>query len=272
MKIALLALLLLLTGCSYNHSLKAPAIVNTTVISHSQIENPNAAKEEISAIDVSEQKSSRPAPVSTSISNPSIAPIPSFEIVSGNKRVKPKQTKKANIKTDSGVSDQLMQASTVFAIPSTANISQDIRAQLLINLGRDLDELSSQLTAAGSQIKNKINVSKIVIAKLDAADFEITNITPTEQAISDTDSTEWLWNLRPKRAGNLQVNLSITAVVFVGEKSTAYHIKTYDQVVNIEVTIPQLLTSWLAKYWQWIISTMVLPLIVWAWKMKKKDS
>jgi len=180
------------------------------------------------------------------------------------------KNRKATIKSSSEIADQLVKASIVFAIPSTANITQDIRAQLLIDLVHDLDELSAQLTAPGVHVKKKIYVSKIVMAKLDAADFEITNITPTEQAISDFGSTEWLWNLRPKRAGSLQVNVSITAIIFVGDKSTSYHIKTYDQIVNIEVTAYQLVVSWLVKYWQWIISTMILPLIIWAWKIKNE--
>ena len=180
-------------------------------------------------------------------------------------------TRTSEVSEHKSVSKQLHSANIAYSIPGRANVQDTIKIQLLIDPQQGLKSLLDALTIDGTKVGKNIKISKVVIAKVTAPEFIITEITPSEQAISDDGSTEWLWSLEPKSSGKHQVNLSITAVVTVGDQNTVHHLKTYDTIVDIEITSIQILSQWWDKYWQWVISTLLLPLGLWAWK-KKFDS
>lgn len=186
--------------------------------------------------------------------------------------VKPAEKAKPNVIEDPVIS-QLYKASLAFVVPSTANINDTLNAQLLIDPSKEVEELAKQLTNKGTTIKQEIRVSKKIIAKLTAADFDLKDVTPNEQALSSTEPTEWLWELRPKSVGNHEIKLTVVAVIKVDNESSEHHIKTFDKVIKVTITPPQVILGWLSKYWQWLISTLIIPMAIFVYKtkFKKKD-
>lgn len=166
------------------------------------------------------------------------------------------------------VASQLYSANAVFSVPNKANITEDIKAQLLIDPNKTIEELQKSIKGQ-IQSAEKIKVSKIVIAKIEAPDFIITNLSPNEQALSETDKTEWLWTLRPKSPGLHEINLTITAEVTVDSKFSKYHIRTFDKQVMIEITPIQIVESWWSKYWQWVFATLLIPFGKWLYEKRK---
>lgn len=167
---------------------------------------------------------------------------------------------------------QLFRASMAFVLPETTNITEDIKAQLLID--PSTDDVSKQLTVKGTVTKSTIQISKVAIAKLTAPDFDVVAITPEQQALTTTEPTEWLWELQPKSAGTHDVQLTVTAVIKVDGDKSEHHLKTFEKSVTVQITPMQVIKAWLAKYWQWIVSTLIVPLGVWIYKekIKKKSS
>ena len=171
------------------------------------------------------------------------------------------------ISTATTVDSQLSSAKLVFLIPGSANIKEEITAKLLVSTVLDGEQLAVAAGGGGKRTAADIKVSKILIAKLSAPDFKVEAITPEEQALSEADTSEWRWRLRPASAGTYTVNLTVVAVVEVaGQKLAPRHIKTFDHQVDITITSGQLVSGWLEKWWQWIVSTILAPLAVWAWK------
>lgn len=166
--------------------------------------------------------------------------------------------------------DQLSLATIALAVPDKANLNTKIQAQLLMSMFLDETTLREELTAAGSSFSSGVLVSRVVHAKLTAPDFEVEAITPERQAISTTSNTEWLWNLTPKRTGQHQVYLTITAFVYVDESNfIERHIKTFQKVVVIEVTPEQVIRAWLAQHWQWLWTALLLPIYLFIRKKRK---
>lgn len=172
------------------------------------------------------------------------------------------------------VAEQLYKANAVFAVPDKANIKEDIKAQLIIDPTKTVEEIKKDITVGPVRESGQIKISKIVIAKLNAPDFEIISAPAIAQAIIEDGKTEWIWGLRPKTAGIHPINLVIEAEVTVGNKMTPHLIRTFDKQVMIEITATQTLASWWNKYWQWIIATLLLPFGKWLYSQhkSKKDS
>jgi hypothetical protein len=169
------------------------------------------------------------------------------------------------------VTNQLYSATMAFSAPDKANIKENITIQLFVDPSKEVEELANSLTNPGVRRGAKIKISKVIIASLSAPDFTIEKITPEEQAVAQTAPTEWLWTLIPKSTGKNEVKLTITAVVKVDGKEYKYHIKTYEKTIVIEVKPQQVIYDWLAKYWQWLFSTLLLPLGLWLYKRNKKE-
>lgn len=169
---------------------------------------------------------------------------------------------------------QLYRANMAFGLPQKANIRDDIKAQLIIDVEKTAVELASKLEPGTVVDKGQIRVSRILKANLVAPDFKVDPVTPEEQPVAESGSTEWHWNLKPLSAGIHPVKLSVWAEVKIGPKSVQYSIHTYDRQVMVEVTAGQVVGSWWSKYWQWTFTTLIIPLVVWWWKSKssKKDT
>lgn len=164
----------------------------------------------------------------------------------------------------------LFKASLAFVTRETANINEDIKAQLLIDPSKTTETLVKDLTVKGSVISNQVNVSRIVKATLVAPDFVVTNITDEEQILSDVNTTEWLWKLTPKNAGTYEVNLSVSAIIKLDNKESKHHIKTFDKTITIIVTKEQIFMLWIKENYKWLVTTFLIPLVIFAFKEKFK--
>lgn len=167
------------------------------------------------------------------------------------------------------VVSQLYNANAVFAMPGQANITEEIRAQLIIDPVLTLAELEKKINPAQIQSATGIKISRIGIAQLEAPDFDIISATEAEQAIAETQSTEWIWILRPKKSGLHRVNIVLYAEVSVGSKTTKHKIQTFDQQIWVEITPAQTVITWWQEYWQWVIVTLILPLIKWFYDLQR---
>jgi len=156
---------------------------------------------------------------------------------------------------------QLTNAAMVFTLPENANIDDEVRAHLVIDANKTVDELAKSL-GGDVRASNQIKVSKIIVAKLVAPDFVVTPITPEEQALTIDESTEWIWDLQPKSAGSFTADLVITALVQVGNKSSTHSIKTFSKKLTIDIKPQQAIKAWFKEHWQWIVG-MILSIIGW---------
>lgn len=245
------AVLLIVSGC-YNAKYSIPKDIPNNAIYKTPQDLPNKAPKPAAAAPPPPPQSER------MITEPSGGSAP------------PSSTT-TNTQTTDTVTSQLYSASMAFSVPETANIAEDITVQLLLDPSKELKELEDNLTVPGNKTSKKVQISKIVVAKLTAPDFVVDNVTPDEQAVAQTAPTEWLWKLTPKSKGKHSVDLTITAVVKIDGKETKHHIKTYEKQIIIEVLPQQLLGDLFNKYWQWLFSTLVLPLGLWLYKRHKKE-
>lgn len=246
MRLLAIILILLCIGCSSNLQVPAPEYKLVEVL----------------------KSSSKPAPAPAPAPPPSPAP-PTTATQSKTVTLSGKQETSKN----STVENQLTKASMAFSVPVSANINDTLNIQLLVNPLEDPARLATQLNQSTRKFESKINVSKVLSATLTAPEFKVEKITPETQVLHTAESTEWRWRLKPNTTGDHTINLSIVAIVKIdGEKQGESHIKTFDQTVTINIKPGQVLSNWLEKYWQWLVSTLLLPLGLWIYKNKFEKS
>jgi hypothetical protein len=128
----------------------------------------------------------------------------------------------------------------------------------------NLEKLKQSITEEGKKVGATIKVSDRMEAHLTGPMFQITAITPEIQAVSKYQQTEWRWQIHPKKEGKHELYLTLTALLDIDGHSTPRAIRTFESVIEVNVTAKQKLGSFFKKNWQWLLgSPIVLGLMTW---------
>ncbi len=156
-----------------------------------------------------------------------------------------------------------------FNAPHSININDSSQIHLLLSLAETVDKLKKTIAEEGEKIGATIRVADRMEARLTGYMFQITAITPEQQAVSKSYDTEWRWEIHPKKEGQHSLHLTITALLEVDGHSTPRAIRTFDREIEVTVTIPQKFTGFFKNNWQWLWAAILLPVFGWLWKRKK---
>lgn len=171
------------------------------------------------------------------------------------------------------VVSQLSAASFAYSWPDRVNVEESFNVSLGVNPTMTAQQVRDEIGGSDAAI-GRVQISKILIAKLAAPDFKIHPITPERQAIDLSQTTQWKWKLQPIRAGaDREINLTIIAVVQVGDEKAERYVETFDGVITVDVTTKQRVEKFVQDHWQWGFSALLVPLgamlIAW-WRRRKK--
>ena len=245
-------LLLLLSGCMSVTPVYQPDPKVTSVIT---AVNPNVKIEDLNPV-----TALSPAPT------PTVKPVSTRMI---EKEMGIITAKPAYVKSVTLVSDKVsttvpsieQQISIPVALelqaPTTKNIGESFSIKLVVT-----PETIEVKTLAGTTI-SKVQVSNVVEARLTSSDFNIKDVTPVQQAILLTSTTEWEWILTPLAAGKHTVHLSVDSIVIVNDKEKQRSVRTLAKEIEISITATQVLSQWFSNNWQWLWTTILVPIGLW---------
>lgn len=122
-------------------------------------------------------------------------------------------------------------------------------------------------------IISSLRVEPIMSAKLitDSSKMRIQSISTETQDIEVNGFTEWAWRLTPLKGGNVLLRIVVNIKQSVDGKAILKDIPVYDEVIPIKSNIIFSLSRFISQYWQWIITTIVIPLVVWFYNKNKKS-
>lgn len=264
----------IVVGCYSAHSLQYPTVIEKSSNSSVLVEQPTA-NSNTERVEIARAPASKSAPIPAPAPQPTI-PSETVErqhtkpllVPPRSTQVRPTQPQKT---TEDWMS-ALRSANIVLTIPEVANINEHVRVELLLHLEKSIAELANSATEHGAQYGNSIRVSRITEVKLTAPAFDVNTITPSRQVLKDADINTWKWTLRPKSSGKHTVDITVLAVVEAEGVRVESTLVTFARQVQIEVTPQQMFSQWFAKYWQWLGSTIVIPLLLWWYKSRRKSS
>ncbi|MFH1625506.1 MAG: hypothetical protein ABID54_10195 [Pseudomonadota bacterium] len=156
-----------------------------------------------------------------------------------------------------------------FNTPKSMNLNNTAVIQLLLGVETPIEELKRLVEAEGEKVGEKIRISNRMEARLSGPNFAITAITPETQAVSRTEVTEWKWEIKPRITGRHFLHLTLSAILSVESAATPRTIRTFDKVIEVEITWNQKVTGFIGKNWQWLWATIVAPIAGWLWKRRR---
>jgi hypothetical protein len=163
----------------------------------------------------------------------------------------------------------LEKANIAFNVPEKLNLKETAQIELLLSMRESAETLRNSIEAEGAREGATIKVSKRMEASLTGADFQITEITPKEQAVGSIETVNWKWDVKPTSLGQHPLHLTLTALVSVDGTTTRRAIRTFDKTIKVNVTATQWAGDFVAKNWQWLWAAIVLPLAGGVWKQWK---
>jgi hypothetical protein len=156
--------------------------------------------------------------------------------------------------------DHMVPGAVVLNAPEEMNIEETRKVRLTLSLSECVLLLMQRLSTPGEQtMGGTARVSNRMTAVLSGDMFEITAVGDKEQAVSQQNQTQWVWNIRPKKKGQHTLSVVLSALVKIEGKSTPRKIKTFDRNVEVRVTRGQVLLAFLSDNWKWLLVTLLFP-------------
>ena len=111
-----------------------------------------------------------------------------------------------------------------------------------------------------------IKVSGEMSASLkgDEHQFKISLVSTETQHVDDETYTEWEWLVTPIKSGHNPLKLVIKL------KDLNKDIVVFNKNIDITSNVPVAVGGFLEKYWQWLLTTIVIPVFLYFWNRKKK--
>lgn len=154
-------------------------------------------------------------------------------------------------------------ANVAFNAPTRLHLNEVSSIQLLLSTRESIEDLQRALTSAGERGGARARISNQMEAHLSGAGFRVEPITPERQAVSSSERTEWRWQIEPTRPGRLSLNLTLSADIRVEGQTVPRMIQTFERTIEVEVTWPERTKAFVAGNWQWLWTTILIPVVGW---------
>jgi len=173
-------------------------------------------------------------------------------------------------KKDKGPVVEVKEGKLIYSIPDTMKLGNTytitIRIKKNTNNVKIIDSLYKQ-KIVDIKVTNSMEVVVIDPSPSESKNFNILKQNSDKQIIDDDDYTEWVYSVQPLKSGNLKLNIIVSIIKYDNLKQVVYFNTTYVKS-NTGVVVK---TFW-EKNWQWLLSTIIIPFIIFIYKNRKKNN
>lgn len=169
---------------------------------------------------------------------------------------------------------KLENANLAFRAPAQMRQDQSATVELHLSLRQEVAALERELAAAptdrveGAQVRVSRRVEALLTAS--RSDFEITPISATEQLLGSADDVAWSWEIKPLDGGTKSLHLTLNSILVVDGATTRRTVRSFDKEIRVEVSSLAVARAFVAKNWQWLWATLLVPLAGWIWRRLRK--
>ena len=118
----------------------------------------------------------------------------------------------------------------------------------------------------------EIRVEPVMSAELMSdKSFEVDTLSTTLQNIDEHGYTEWAWAVRPIKSGENYLRLVVKVRITTDQGVFYKDITVFDKNIKVKANIVFSVKRWISEYWQWLITSIISPLIVWWYKRRKEE-
>lgn len=157
----------------------------------------------------------------------------------------------------------------VFNAPESISFAKPQRIELVLSPSLSVAELEAQLQDEAGAEAAHIQVSNRMEAQLTGAGFATVAQSPGLQAISSRQTTRWQWDVTPTQHGRQTLHLVLSAYIDVAGRDAPLVVRTFDRDIEVNITFPQQVSGFARDNWQWLWTTLIVPLAGYFWKRRK---
>jgi hypothetical protein len=164
----------------------------------------------------------------------------------------------------------LSEGRVVYKIPEKMKIRSTYKVLVRISKSKSVvsiyDSLSKKIMTSTLPVTQTMEVKLVDISPADRKCFEITEGNNAVQIVDEGDTyTEWSWNVTPIKVGNSKLKIVISIIRDGNKKDIVY-----EDSVEVEKDIQIQIKFFFESYWQWMLSTLIIPFAVWFYKNRKE--
>jgi len=168
--------------------------------------------------------------------------------------------------------DQMHWGNTVFNVPRTMQLFQTAGIQLLLSPSQTIEELERRIEEEGARRHQRVRISRIMLATLKGAGFNIQPITEAIQVVNPAGETEWKWDITAIESGPQRLHLTLNAILQVDGQDRPKTLETMHEIIEVQVSLEQQVSSFVSENWKWLWSAILVPFLGWLWERRKKKS
>lgn len=129
------------------------------------------------------------------------------------------------------------------------------------------ENLNGDVKTSSIPISETMEVKVIDPSPSDNKMFEIIpDNTPIQLVENNEHVTQWTFNVTPIRSGTSKLKVVISTITNGFTKEVVY-----EDEVKVKIDITKSIPFFIATYWQWLLTTLIIPIIIWYNKFRKKD-
>lgn len=126
-------------------------------------------------------------------------------------------------------------------------------------------DLNGVINVVPINVTNKMEVKLVDPSPENGPSFNIRSVNKTEQIIEDEVYTQWDFTVVPLKTGYKELKL-VVSIIKDGEVKE----QTWSDIIRVKNNVSQKALSFWEKYWQWLLTTIIIPLIIFFYK-KRED-
>ncbi|MEA5522896.1 hypothetical protein [Limnoraphis robusta] len=160
-----------------------------------------------------------------------------------------------------------------FNTPQKIKLNEPTIIELVLSPTQSIEELQSSLESQEQVESAEIRISNQMEARLSGTGFKIEALIEEKQLIS-SGKTQWKWEVTPTKSGSQNLHLTLYAIIEVSGKEEKYRIETFKKTIEVEVSVGQHASTFVADNWQWLWASILVPTapFIWKWYRKKQGS
>jgi hypothetical protein len=129
------------------------------------------------------------------------------------------------------------------------------------------DGIASDLPTGGQTSTSTLHVTPMMRATLAGTGFTIQSTSDEKQLIGGGSFTEWSWQVTPTESGNRELVANVYVEIDGRVKGIP---KRWP--VHVSANPGRSFSLFLKSNWQWLSSTLVIPLALFFWRQRKKQT
>src|SRR5947209_2439245 len=155
----------------------------------------------------------------------------------------------------------------LISAPDEMRVAVPETVVLRIAAANQNDGIGSDLPKGGQTSTSTIHVTPTMRATLAGTGFTIESTSQEEQLIGGGSYTEWSWQVTPTESGNRE----LVATVYVEIDGKVKGVPRR-WLVHVSANAGHSTSLFFAKNWQWLSSTLLIPLVLFFWQQRKKQT